>query len=195
MKYYGLILAFAIFLLQSCTGSSNYKAEQEATLDTIAVEEPAEESAASDSWEIQYFVDDFGEETKEGFILNVCQGEFSNSATTDSPLIVRIIVTPDDIRFDMYEYGSHYMKGEETLEFRAKLPDDSEVKFKTYNYDNGPNSVVKADMAKVKELFEKYPKLRFAARTLSPYSTSTYRFVYEGNPEVFKTKLEELSAK
>lgn len=195
MKYYTLILAFGILLLQSCSGSSNYKAEQETELDSIAVEDPLVEVTPPNSWELQYFVDDFGEKTKEGYIIDVCDGEFSNSATTNSFLSVRIIVTPDDIRFDMYEYGSHFMKGEETLEFRAKLPDDTEVKFKTYNYDNGVNPVKKSDVAKVRELFEKYPKLRFAARTLSPYTTSTYRFVYEGNPEDFKTKLEELSSK
>lgn len=195
MKYYSLIFALGILFLQSCTGSTNYKTEQEIECDSIAVEDPLVEEMTPNSWELQYFVDDFGEKTNEGYIIDVCDGEFSNSATTNSFLSVRIIVTPDDIRFDMYEYGSHFMKGEESLEFRAKLPDDSEVKFKTYNYDNGVNSVNKSDVAKVRELFEKYPKLRFAARTLSSYSSSTYRFVYEGNPQVFKTKLEELSSK
>lgn len=194
------VLALGVLLLQSCSGSTNNKAETEAVTegaDSIAtvVTHDEKEETAPETWRVQYFIDEFGEETDEGYLLNVCEGAFSNSATTNSFLYVKIIVTPEDVRFDMYEYGDFFMKGEGSLEYRVKLPDDTEMRFKTYNYDNGVNAVVKQDVAKVRELFEKYPRLRFAARTLSSYSTSTYRFVYEGNPEEFTAKLKELQTK
>lgn len=184
-------------LLAGCSGSNSSTGKDGMDYDSVAVEEVVavvEDITPADTWTIKHYVDDFGEETNEGYILNVAYGEFSNSATTNSQLTVRIIADADDIRFDMYEYGSHFMKGEGTLQFRAKLPDDSEVRFTTYNYDNGVNSVKSSDVKKVRQLFETYPRLRFAARTTSSYSTSTYRFVYEGNPEEFKTKLAQLTS-
>ena len=192
-KYYSFILIIGTLLLQSCGNSTN-SSSSEIAVDSVVVEPIAEEVANSDSWKLQYFIDDYGEKTDEGYIINNCFGEFSNSATTDSELAVRIIVTPEDVRFDMYEYGSQFMKGEGILQFRAKLPDNSEVNFTTYNSDSGPNSVSSSDVKKVRELFEKYSKLRFAAKTTS-YSTSTYRFVYEGNPDEFIKELSKLSSK
>lgn len=188
-----LIIGLGILIFQSCVGT-NKKADE--ALDSLPiVEAVVTVPVPVDTWELNYFVDDFGEKTKEGYIINVCDGEFSNSATTNSRLTVHIIVTPEDIRFDMYEYGSHFMKGEGILKFRAKLPDDTEVIFSTYNDDSGINSVLSSDVSKVRELFEKYSKLRFAAKTTSSYSTSTYRFMYEGDPEEFKTDLKELASK
>lgn len=191
-KYSYLIISLGILIFQSCV-SSNKKTDQEIDTTPIIVEEVV--TVPENTWELNYFVDDFGEKTNEGYLLNVCQGEFSNSATTNSHLRVDIVVTPEHIRFDMYEYGNLYMKGEGILQFRAKLPDDTEVMFNTYNSDDGANSVLKSDISKVRELFEKYPKLRFAAKTTTSYSTSTYRFLYEGSPEEFRIKLRELDPK
>jgi len=59
-------------------------------------------------WETKFYVDDFGEFTKNGYVTNsnIIIGKFSNSATQDSELAVRFLITnKDDIDIMLYEYG------------------------------------------------------------------------------------------
>ncbi len=187
------LYAFIAFILASCTGNGRVAAEAEGDSIACIDEVPAVEQVSQ--WELNYFIDEFGEKTNDGYILHICDGEFSNSATTDSKLFVKIIVTPEQIRFDTFEYGSQKMKGEDRLEYRAKLPDDSEVRFSTWDDEEGFNTVSSSDFDKVMELFKNYDRIRFAARTTNGYSVSTYRFVYEGSASDFKTELSKLESK
>lgn len=179
-----------MLLLSSCTSGNR----QESNVDTVSI--VAEESIVEDifpEWEIRNYVDEFGENTSDQFARMTMEGEFSNSATTNSSLTIRLIVDKDDIRFDMYEYGSHYMKGEGTLNFKAKLPNDSIIEFRTFNSDSGINSVTSSDVDKVKELLLTYPKIRFSAKTTGSYgSPSTYRFTYTGDANSLKTILSKI---
>lgn len=62
-------------------------------------------------WEIKYFVDDFQEETKEGYVLNMGYGSFSNSATTNSKCAMKLLVTNDySVQLFLYEYGNKPVK-------------------------------------------------------------------------------------
>lgn len=187
------VCAILAFVLVSCTGNGRVAAE--AVCDSIACVEEIPIIEQESQWELNYFIDEFGEKTNDGYILHTCDGEFSNSATTDSRLFVKIIVTPEQIRFDTFEYGSQKMKGEDRLEYRAKLPDDSEVRFSTWDDEEGFNTVSSSDLNKVMELFKNYDRIRFAARTTNRYSVSTYRFVYEGSASDFKTELSKLESK
>ncbi|EIM62077.1 hypothetical protein [Desulfobacter postgatei] len=58
-------------------------------------------------WGIRYFVDDFGEKTDEKYISNeyLINGSFSNSATQNSKLTVRFVITREDISILLYEYA------------------------------------------------------------------------------------------
>jgi len=59
-------------------------------------------------WEVRYYVDSFGEPTKEGYIANdaFIKGTFDNSATTNSDLNVRFLITnSNDISLKLYEYA------------------------------------------------------------------------------------------
>ncbi len=66
-------------------------------------------------WEIRHYVDRFGEPTKEGYITNksLIEGKFSNSATSNSDLNVKFLITnSSDINIKLYEYaGDNEIKG------------------------------------------------------------------------------------
>jgi len=61
-------------------------------------------------WEVNYFVDDFGEPTKEGYITtkNPIYGTFSNTATQNSDLRVHfIIASKQNVAIKLFEYNSN----------------------------------------------------------------------------------------
>lgn len=64
-------------------------------------------------WEIKYFVDEFNMPTSDGYVgnRNLISGTFSNSATNNSELSVRLIVDSDgDVQIFLYEYGRSLVK-------------------------------------------------------------------------------------
>ena len=64
------------------------------------------------SWEIGEFVDEFKKPTGDKYIsIDVYDGTFSNSATTDSKLYAVVQVTKDDIGIMLWEYGNNLVKG------------------------------------------------------------------------------------
>ena len=64
------------------------------------------------SWSLGYYVDEFNQSTSEGFVshANYFIGTFSNSATTDSLLLVQVLADANDITIFLYEYGSDLVK-------------------------------------------------------------------------------------
>lgn len=61
-------------------------------------------------WTVSYYVDDFGEPTKEGYIRNAdfIEGTFSNTATHDSPLNVKFLISSStEIDLMLYEYANN----------------------------------------------------------------------------------------
>lgn len=59
-------------------------------------------------WSVQYYVDEFGEPTKEGYIQNteLIRGTFSNTATQNSALDIKFLITSiNDINIMLYEYA------------------------------------------------------------------------------------------
>ena len=55
-------------------------------------------------WQIGKFKDEFGDETKERFLGTFVEGRFSNSATSNSPLFVQILMTKDNGAVFLHEY-------------------------------------------------------------------------------------------
>ena len=81
------------------------------TSNTVAIEKQQEQSETSENlgiWEVAYFVDDFGEPTKDGYIRTEIKGTFSNDLTQNSKLGVRFIITDAEI-IDMkfYQYNGN----------------------------------------------------------------------------------------
>jgi hypothetical protein len=70
-------------------------------------------------WTKQFFVDEFGDTTKQTYLGQKCLGTFSNSATTDSELTAYLVVyyqTPGDylwLRFELFEYNNHKITNRE----------------------------------------------------------------------------------
>ena len=65
---------------------------------------------SSGSWVIDNYVDDFGDKTDAQYISTISIGEFSNTATIDSKLQVKMLIDYNDpvypyVRFNLLEYG------------------------------------------------------------------------------------------
>jgi len=90
------------------------------TIDKFLIEEAKKKEAAEKEiqrlanlnntgiWTIRYYVDDFGEPTKEGYVSNTnkIRGTFSNTATEDSELdVVFLISNSSNISLKLFEYA------------------------------------------------------------------------------------------
>jgi hypothetical protein len=93
-------------------------------------------------WSINYYVDEFGEKTKSGYITNtnLIQGSFSNTATQDSKLDVRFLITnSSDISFKLFEYaGNNPVKAYATTNYTVLVQDKdgNRLKLKAINYSD-----------------------------------------------------------
>lgn len=136
-------------------------------------------------WKIGNYVDDFGEPTKHGYVYTEVYGTFSNSATTDSKLRVKLLIDESSMRVQLYEYGgNHPIKGKGFLEFKAKNNNGDIAVFKTYNGDSGNNiyddffndtrNYVSLD--RLIEYIDSGKMIKFIAKTTSSYSVSEYKF-------------------
>lgn len=56
-------------------------------------------------WESKFYVDEFEEPTDVGYDVIMLTGKFSNTATVNSDLTVRIISSNDSFSIDLYEYN------------------------------------------------------------------------------------------
>lgn len=63
-------------------------------------------------WKVESFTDKFDRPTGEKFIYSQTHGTFSNSATTNSDLLVFVGLTKDEVFFQLYEYNNLLVKGE-----------------------------------------------------------------------------------
>lgn len=96
-----------------------------------------------DKWETINYVDEFGDETGESAIRLLCKGTFSNSATTNSDLIVKFILDKKSeyIAISLYEYGSspEASMGYDSSfgNITVKLEDGTKKTFKTFAPKSG----------------------------------------------------------
>ena len=87
---------------------------------------------AAKIWKMDYYVDEFDEPSTDGYVSNdeYFVGKFSNSATTDSKLLVLLVADSEDIALMLYEYGSSLVKNSSSrndtyYDIIMKLPDGS----------------------------------------------------------------------
>ena len=57
-------------------------------------------------WQVGTFTDKFGDPTTDKFVRTYMDGKFSNSATSDEYLFVKILVTKDAIGLFLHEYSA-----------------------------------------------------------------------------------------
>ena len=91
-------------------------------------------------WSLRFFVDDFGEPTKGGYITNTkfIQGAFSNTATQDSALNVRFVITKvPGISILLYEYAKNNpvkASSPDSYTVLVQDKDGNRLKLKAVNY-------------------------------------------------------------
>lgn len=62
-------------------------------------------------WKMGEYTDEFNQGTGKKYIAFDTYGTFSNSATTNSELLVAVQIDRDNIGNMLWEYGSHLVKG------------------------------------------------------------------------------------
>jgi len=150
-------------------------------------------------WEVRYYVDDFGDSSNEKYLSNTSpiQGTFSNSATENSRLNVKILIdSPNSISIQLYEYGG-------TNPVKSGIDKGYRIKVKSENSDvlvlNAKNysdrlKLGKTDSKKLSDFLKRTGLIQFSIIELSDYGQSTYRFDLD-NFESIESKLTELKLK
>lgn len=93
-------------------------------------------------WSVHYYVDEFGNATKQGYIrnTNLIQGAFSNTATQDSKLNVKFLISnSSDISIQLYEYaGNNPVKAYSPDKYTVQVQDKDGNRLNLYavNYSD-----------------------------------------------------------
>lgn len=187
-----LIISLLFCILYSCGNNASKSNSDYIDLDSLAAANEAKENGI---WNINYYIDDFGETTDESFVIGlVTDGKFSNSATEGSDLSVRILVDSDNVRLRLYEYSQNNpIKDEGTLHLKIK---DDNNNIKEFGFD-----VSKEGYCNIEEYLEgtaeefldllmKNKKLRCVGETNKYGSLSIYHF--EINTKGFKKLYKKL---
>lgn len=93
-------------------------------------------------WSVRYYVDEFGEPTKQGYITNTLSivGTFSNTATQNSDLKVDFLITNSSkISIQLYEYaGNNPVKAYSSESYRVLIQDNdgNRLKLTATNYSD-----------------------------------------------------------
>lgn len=126
-----------------------------------------EESSASETtnnWEIKYYVDDFNDPTDEKYASCFCTGVFSNTATTNSPLIVQFLVDYY-VCIKLYEYGNNtvYNYYNDTAYYDISVKNDYGL---TYSFEgsmkpNNGDRIYVNESHELKSLFKNSSQVKF----------------------------------
>jgi hypothetical protein len=93
-------------------------------------------------WTVGYYVDDFGEATKQGYIrnTNLISGTFSNTATQNSDLNAKFLISnSSDISIMLYEYaGNNPIKAYSSTSYQILIQDKDgkRLKLTATNYSD-----------------------------------------------------------
>ena len=169
----------------------------------IKVEEIEKQKILKESslgiWRTGFYVDEFGEPTKEGYVHvdNLIYGKFSNSATENSDLSVKILIGgPQDISIQLFEYaGSNPVKKgiEHGYSIRVKQDTLPPADLYATNYSDRL-SLNEAESKKLNDIFLKGGSVKFSIIERTEYSKSKYYFEI---PDVsgYKNALKQLAEK
>jgi hypothetical protein len=83
-------------------------------------------------WDVGFYVDEFGESTKKGYIRTSLSGLFSNSATQNSNLNITFLISKsNDVDFQLYEYArNNPVKSYSSDRYRVLVKDKDGKKHK-----------------------------------------------------------------
>jgi len=136
------------------------------------------------NWKVNYFVDEFKEETKSGYVSQETKGSFSNSATDNNKLSVNVLVTDKEVlQLFLFEYGSSKVKAtvNDMGRYSIKVKDSSTD---SIVYDETILLYSDRFIFEDKEFFnilKKNKEVKVYIKELSKYSGSTYLFKLDPN--------------
>lgn len=143
-------------------------------------------------WDLRYYVDDFGEPTRDAYVSTVVYGKFNNSATTNSELKVKFLIDKSEIRIQLYEYaGKRPINGEGFIYFKIRDKNNKEHEIKAYNCDNGETVVEQAYDKKLRDVLLSGGQIKFFAEAGKYGYPSTYMFTIE-NADWFENAITKM---
>ncbi len=207
-----ILLYFFVFIqvtISSCTSLNSPSAkdlEVKRITDSLRVADslamamysPQKSGAISQKgiWITKFYVDDFGDPTKEKHITTSPDifGFFSNSATENADLKVRFLIdNPESVAIMLFEYaGKNPVKSSIEYGYRIKVKSkDSEIIVLNAKNDSDRLILNKKDSKKLCDILSKGGRVEFSIIELSEYSTSSYKFAID-NADGFDEILQEL---
>lgn len=132
--------------------------------------------ATQGKWKLKYFVDEFNEKTKAGYIeLRDVDGTFSNSATDNSKLTAILLVTDkNEVQIFLKEYGSSLVKSY-SYESYTIFTLHNGVK-KGFNGYMTSDRVVVEDSQKFLDVIKQGGRIKIYIKEAGRYASSTYLF-------------------
>lgn len=135
-------------------------------------------------WDVTFFVDDFGEPTKNGFITNgnYFRGKFSNTATTDSKLNVDFVnKSSNSICIRLYEYaGKNPVKSYRQDSYRVLIQDNegNRSEYRAVNNTEDRMCFNRASSNKIHKILMKGGEIKFKIFDIET-PTTKYDFTIE----------------
>ena len=132
-------------------------------------------------WEQGYYVDDFGDKTRDTFIQQWADGVFSNSATVDAKSKYKIRAYEKVILIDIYTYDdgikeSFIEASQEIL--RIKTPSGLKKELKVVLIEDGTIVFMKKSSKEFKALLKEKGEFQVVVRYNGKYSKSSYEFSF-----------------
>ena len=151
---------------------------QNAQIDALSAD-----SADMGMWIVNYYVDEFERPTEEKYIrnANLIQGLFSNSATTNSELLVRFLIDTEGVNIQLYEYGRYQVKNpysRDNMVYSISVLDPSDIKHTLTGkmYPNGERIHIDGEDAQtLLNIFNQNGLVRFVI-TEDDNTLNTYKF-------------------
>lgn len=181
MKFY-LFSTMLVFIFSCNYTSQNQKMKE--LQQEQKLKEVVDSSKITGIWKVNYFVDEFGDQTKEKYITNknYIVGKFSNTATENSTLYVDFIVKhADNIAIQLYEYGGNNPVKAASTWYKVLIKDeDGNISnAKAVNYSDrlsfnksGSNIMhklfMKGEIVKFKIIEEKRPSTNYSFTIKNP---------------------------
>ena len=150
----------------------------------------------SNLWKKGYYTDEFNEATGEEFAFIDLKGTFSNTATTDSDLSVRIIADYNDIQFYLLEYETYKLTSffdTQTYTIRVKDGADNIHTFSGW-LSESTNRIILDDKYKAEmlDILKVGGRIRFAIT--DDHSTSTKYVFAINNANNFESQWDSITA-
>lgn len=164
-----------------CNSTRLFEEEEKEEIDDYASNESTIKGTGM--WNIRYYVDSLGENTREKYISNenIMRGSFNNSATQGSKLNIKFLISnSSDISIQLYEYaGNNPVKASSSESYIVLLQDKnrSRMTLRAVNYSDRL-SFDKINSKKIHKALLKGGVLKFFIKEIDT-PTTQYNFTIQ----------------